>query len=209
MWSRRRARTTRSSGSRTSGCSRPTARSPRRACTSRAAPGRRCSRRRSRRACTRASKTSRPCWSRRCSSSRTASCSTRPRRAATRRWNGTASRARCGPRPDRAGPGGSTLATQIEKFRHSPEGITSSPREKLRQMLSASLRAYHGGERHDGGAAPDRGRLPEWRPALGGARRRRGDRARRRTRGVVRRELRRREPAARGLRSRSTAPTAT
>jgi len=40
------------------------------------------------------------------------------------------------------GPGGSTLATQIEKFRHSPEGITSSPREKLRQMLSASLRAY-------------------------------------------------------------------
>src|SRR5262249_13047081 len=26
------------------------------------------------------------------------------------------------------GPGGSTLATQIEKFRHSPEGITSSPR---------------------------------------------------------------------------------
>jgi membrane peptidoglycan carboxypeptidase len=40
------------------------------------------------------------------------------------------------------GPGGSTLATQIEKFRHSPEGITSSPREKLRQMISASLRAY-------------------------------------------------------------------
>jgi membrane peptidoglycan carboxypeptidase len=44
------------------------------------------------------------------------------------------------------GPGGSTLATQIEKFRHSPEGITSSPREKLRQMLSASLRAYRSGE---------------------------------------------------------------
>src|SRR6185503_11431726 len=44
------------------------------------------------------------------------------------------------------GPGGSTLATQIEKFRHSPEGITSSPREKLRQMLSASVRAYHGSE---------------------------------------------------------------
>ena len=42
--------------------------------------------------------------------------------------------------------GGSTLATQIEKFRHSPEGITSSPREKLRQMLSASLRAYRDGE---------------------------------------------------------------
>src|SRR4029453_17469328 len=43
-------------------------------------------------------------------------------------------------------PGGSTLATQIEKFRHSPEGITSSPSEKLRQMLSASLRAYRGSE---------------------------------------------------------------
>jgi membrane peptidoglycan carboxypeptidase len=42
--------------------------------------------------------------------------------------------------------GGSTLATQIEKFRHSPEGITSSSREKLRQMLSASLRAYRDGE---------------------------------------------------------------
>ncbi len=44
------------------------------------------------------------------------------------------------------GAGGSTLATQIEKFRHSPEGITSSPSDKLRQMLSASLRAYRGGD---------------------------------------------------------------
>ena len=43
--------------------------------------------------------------------------------------------------------GASTLATQIEKFRHSPEGRTSSAREKLRQMLSASLRAYQGGPR--------------------------------------------------------------
>lgn len=42
--------------------------------------------------------------------------------------------------------GGSTLATQIEKFRHSPEGRTPSVREKLRQMLSASLRAYLDGE---------------------------------------------------------------
>ena len=41
--------------------------------------------------------------------------------------------------------GASTLATQIEKFRHSPDGRTSSAREKLRQMLSASLRAYQGG----------------------------------------------------------------
>lgn len=42
-------------------------------------------------------------------------------------------------------PGGSTLATQIEKFRHSPAGITGSPREKFRQMASASLRAYRSG----------------------------------------------------------------
>jgi membrane peptidoglycan carboxypeptidase len=38
--------------------------------------------------------------------------------------------------------GGSTLATQIEKYRHSPQGRTISPQEKLRQMLSASVRAY-------------------------------------------------------------------
>ncbi|MGZ9097661.1 MAG: transglycosylase domain-containing protein [Micavibrio sp.] len=41
--------------------------------------------------------------------------------------------------------GGSTLATQIEKFRHSPEGITGSPSEKLRQMLTASVRSYQNG----------------------------------------------------------------
>jgi membrane peptidoglycan carboxypeptidase len=39
-------------------------------------------------------------------------------------------------------PGGSTLATQIEKFRHSAGGRTESGREKIRQMASASLRAY-------------------------------------------------------------------
>lgn len=38
--------------------------------------------------------------------------------------------------------GGSTLATQIEKYRHSPEGRTETAKEKLRQMASASLRAY-------------------------------------------------------------------
>lgn len=43
-------------------------------------------------------------------------------------------------------PGGSTLATQIEKYRHSPEGITTSASEKLKQMMSASLRAYRSGE---------------------------------------------------------------
>jgi membrane peptidoglycan carboxypeptidase len=43
-------------------------------------------------------------------------------------------------------PGGSTLATQIEKYRHSPGGITLDAREKLRQMVSASVRAYRDGE---------------------------------------------------------------
>lgn len=38
--------------------------------------------------------------------------------------------------------GGSTLATQIEKYRHSAEGRTVSAEQKLRQMASASLRAY-------------------------------------------------------------------
>jgi membrane peptidoglycan carboxypeptidase len=42
--------------------------------------------------------------------------------------------------------GGSTLATQIEKYRHSPEGRTQSPQDKLRQIASASLRAYFNGE---------------------------------------------------------------
>lgn len=45
-----------------------------------------------------------------------------------------------------ATPGGSTLATQIEKYRHSPEGVTASVREKFRQMISASMRAYLNGE---------------------------------------------------------------
>ena len=45
-----------------------------------------------------------------------------------------------------ASPGGSTLATQIEKYRHSPEGRTESVKEKLRQMASASLRTYLDGE---------------------------------------------------------------
>lgn len=41
--------------------------------------------------------------------------------------------------------GGSTLATQIEKFRHSPDGQTQGPVDKLRQMISASVRAYADG----------------------------------------------------------------
>jgi membrane peptidoglycan carboxypeptidase len=39
-------------------------------------------------------------------------------------------------------PGGSTIATQLEKYRHSNEGRTSGIKDKLRQMGSASLRAY-------------------------------------------------------------------
>jgi len=42
--------------------------------------------------------------------------------------------------------GGSTLLTQVEKMWHSPHGLTPSGREKLRQMASASLRAYSNGE---------------------------------------------------------------
>jgi membrane peptidoglycan carboxypeptidase len=38
--------------------------------------------------------------------------------------------------------GGSTLATQLEKIRHSPGGRTGSVREKVRQMASASFRSY-------------------------------------------------------------------
>ncbi len=48
--------------------------------------------------------------------------------------------------PGHEGGGGSTLATQIEKYRHSPEGRTSSGSEKLRQMATASVRAYLDGE---------------------------------------------------------------
>ncbi|GGO82985.1 glycosyl transferase family 51 [Marinobacterium nitratireducens] len=41
--------------------------------------------------------------------------------------------------------GGSTLATQLEKYRHSPDGITYSAADKLKQMMSASVRAYQQG----------------------------------------------------------------
>src|SRR5687768_5806240 len=42
-------------------------------------------------------------------------------------------------------PGGSTLATQIEKYRHSPNGMTMSAKDKLQQIASASVRAYLNG----------------------------------------------------------------
>ncbi len=41
--------------------------------------------------------------------------------------------------------GGSTLAVQLEKFRHSPHGRTDTPMEKLRQIIGASLKAYREG----------------------------------------------------------------
>ena len=37
--------------------------------------------------------------------------------------------------------GGSTLAVQLEKFRHSPNGRTETPAEKYRQLVGASLKA--------------------------------------------------------------------
>ncbi|MHB9102010.1 MAG: transglycosylase domain-containing protein [Sulfuricella sp.] len=45
-------------------------------------------------------------------------------------------------RPEHDVPGGSTLATQIEKYRHSPNGLTLSAGDKLQQIASASVRAY-------------------------------------------------------------------
>ena len=41
--------------------------------------------------------------------------------------------------------GGSTLAIQLEKYRHSPNGRTNSPLDKLRQVAGASLKAYREG----------------------------------------------------------------
>lgn len=48
--------------------------------------------------------------------------------------------------PSHAAGGGSTLATQIEKYRHSPGGRTATVGDKFRQMASASFRAYLDGE---------------------------------------------------------------
>ncbi len=51
--------------------------------------------------------------------------------------------------------GGSTLAIQLEKFRHSPRGRTETVTDKLRQLIGASLKAYHDG--------PD---TQEWRQTI-------------------------------------------
>ena len=47
--------------------------------------------------------------------------------------------------PNRRIAGGSTLATQLEKFRYSRAGQTHDATDKLRQMATASVRAYHQG----------------------------------------------------------------
>jgi membrane peptidoglycan carboxypeptidase len=49
-------------------------------------------------------------------------------------------------RPEHDVPGGSTLATQIEKYRHSPNDLTLSAGDKMQQIASASVRAYLDGE---------------------------------------------------------------
>ena len=41
--------------------------------------------------------------------------------------------------------GGSTLATQLEKYLHSPDGRTESASDKVKQIISASLKAYRDG----------------------------------------------------------------
>ena len=41
--------------------------------------------------------------------------------------------------------GGSTLATQLEKYRYSSDGKTLSPLDKLRQIVAASLKVYQEG----------------------------------------------------------------
>jgi membrane peptidoglycan carboxypeptidase len=47
--------------------------------------------------------------------------------------------------PAKSRGGASTLATQMEKFRHSPGGRTTTYIEKLRQMVSAAANAYRAG----------------------------------------------------------------
>ena len=49
--------------------------------------------------------------------------------------------------PQRSATGGSTIATQLEKYLHSYEGRTRNASDKLQQMLSASYRAYLEGEK--------------------------------------------------------------
>lgn len=52
-------------------------------------------------------------------------------------------------KPEHNVPGGSTLATQIEKYRHSPGGMTLTATDKLQQIASASIRVYIDGQNTD------------------------------------------------------------
>ncbi len=95
-----------------------------------------------------------PGGSARCFSSRTGTCSTRASRIAILRLSGDVWLTRRSISActkwirDHSVIGGSTLATQLEKLRHSPEGRTHSPAEKLRQIASATLRSYQDGPRN-------------------------------------------------------------
>lgn len=84
--------------------------------------------------------------------------------------------------------GGSTLATQIEKYRHSAEGRTGSIGDKLRQMLGqrTQLSRRPGQLRR---APGHRAHLPQLGAAVGGAGLRRGHRPGRWPVGLVRRRL--------------------
>ena len=87
-----------------------------------------------------------------------------PERNAAIEWNRFALAARGRSRsssPIADAGGGSTLATQIEKFRHSRSGRTDGVGEKLRQMLTASARAYSDGPNTMQAARADRHELPE------------------------------------------------
>ncbi|PKM32932.1 MAG: glycosyl transferase family 51 [Gammaproteobacteria bacterium HGW-Gammaproteobacteria-12] len=60
--------------------------------------------------------------------------------------------------------GGSTLATQLEKYRHSPDGLTLSAKEKLRQMISGladGLRIWYGADFERSNALLDPERTPD------------------------------------------------
>ncbi len=73
--------------------------------------------------------------------------------------------------------GGSTLAVQLEKFRHSPNGRTETPLEKLRQITGASLKAYRAGRNYPRLARAHYRRLSQYRAAGRSARLRRDSRS--------------------------------
>nr|BFE94571.1 hypothetical protein GCM10020185_51070 [Pseudomonas brassicacearum subsp. brassicacearum] len=66
--------------------------------------------------------------------------------------------------------GGSTLATQLEKYRHSPEGLTVSGAEKNPPDDFRQRAGLSGRPANPRGAAADHPRLPQQRAALRRAR---------------------------------------